>query len=77
MAHFVTECVVLEEVREQFGVTREEGLEEILLFRGRTQKKGREASHCWRRCGEGEEEKLTNKCRDPYWNSAVTNGEII
>ena len=42
VAHFVTECVVLEGVREQFGVTRdcrEEVLEEILLFRGRTQEK--------------------------------------
>ena len=35
----VTECVVLEGVREQFGVTWEEVLEEILLFRGRTQEK--------------------------------------
>ena len=39
VVHFVTECVVLERVREQFGVTREEVLEEILLFRGRTQEK--------------------------------------
>ena len=39
VAHFVTECVVLEGVREQFGVTRKEVLEEILLFRGRTQVK--------------------------------------
>ena len=39
VAHFVTECMVLEGVREQFGVTREEVLEEILLFRGRTQEK--------------------------------------
>ena len=42
VAHFVTECVVLEGVREQFGVTldgREEVLEEILLFRGRTHEK--------------------------------------
>ena len=39
MAHFVTECVVLEGVREWFGVTREEVLEEILLFRGRTEEK--------------------------------------
>ena len=36
---FVTECVVLEVVREQFRVTQEEVLEEILLFRGRTQEK--------------------------------------
>ena len=31
--------MVLEGVREQFGVTREEVLEEILLFRGRTREK--------------------------------------
>ena len=37
VAHFVTECVVLEGVKEQFGVTREEVLEEILLFRERTE----------------------------------------
>ena len=36
---FVTECVVLEGVREQFEVTREEVLEEILLFRGRSHEK--------------------------------------
>ena len=35
LAHFITECVVLEGVREQFGVT----WEEILLFRGRTHEK--------------------------------------
>ena len=41
VAHFVTECVVLEGVREQFGVTQgqEEVLKEILLFRGRTHEK--------------------------------------
>ena len=39
VAYFVTECMVLEGVREQFGVTREEVLEEILLFRGRTHEK--------------------------------------
>ena len=39
VAHFVTECVVLYRVREQFGVTGEEVLEEILLFRVRTEEK--------------------------------------
>ena len=39
VANFVTEYMVLEGVREQFGVTWEEVLEEILLFRGRTQEK--------------------------------------
>ena len=39
VANFVTECVVLEGVREQFGVTREEALEEILLFREKTEEK--------------------------------------
>ena len=39
VAHFVTKCVVLEGVRERFGVTREDVLEEILLLRGRTQEK--------------------------------------
>ena len=39
VAHFVTECVVLEGVRERFRVTREEVLEELLFFRGRTQEK--------------------------------------
>ena len=39
VALFVTECVVLEGVREQFGVTQDEVLEEILLFRRRTQEK--------------------------------------
>ena len=38
VAHFVTECVVLEGLREQFGVIQEE-VEKILLFRGRTQEK--------------------------------------
>ena len=39
VVHFVTECVVLEGVREQFEVTWEEVLEEILLFRGRSHEK--------------------------------------
>ena len=39
VAHFVTDCVVLEGVREQFGVTREEALEEMLLFREETEEK--------------------------------------
>ena len=39
VAQIVTECVVLEGVNEQFGVTREKGLEEILLFRDKTEKK--------------------------------------
>ena len=39
VAPFVIECVVLEGVRVQFGVTREEVLEEILLFRGKTHEK--------------------------------------
>ena len=37
--HFITECVVLEDVREQFGVYREDALEEILLFREKTEEK--------------------------------------
>ena len=32
VAHFVTECAVLENVRERFRVTREDALKEILLF---------------------------------------------
>ena len=39
VTHFVTKCVVLEGVRERFGVTLEEVLEKILFFRGRTQEK--------------------------------------
>ena len=39
VAYFVTECVVLEGVSERFEVTWEDVLEEILLFRGRTQDK--------------------------------------
>ena len=39
VAHFVNECVVLEGVREEFGVTRYEALEEILLFRKKTEEK--------------------------------------
>ena len=39
VAHFVTEYVVLEGVREQFGITQEEALEEILLFRENTVEK--------------------------------------
>ena len=39
VAHFVTECPVLKEVRERFGITREEALEEILLFRKKTEEK--------------------------------------
>ena len=35
VAHFVTECMVLEGVREQFGVTQEE----ILLYREKTEEK--------------------------------------
>ena len=37
--HRVRGAGSLEGVREQFGVTREEVLEEILLFRGRTHQK--------------------------------------
>ena len=36
VAHFVTDYVVLEGVREQFGITWEEAFEEILLFRENT-----------------------------------------
>ena len=64
VAHFVTECVVLEGAREQFGVTRDEVLEEMCSSEGGHMRRWREASHCWRRCGEGEEEKWTDKCRD-------------
>ena len=39
VAHFVTECAVLEEVRERIGVTREDALEEILLYRKKTEEK--------------------------------------
>ena len=39
VAHFVTERMVLEEVREQFVVTHGQALEEILLFRGKTEEK--------------------------------------
>ena len=39
VAHFVNECTILEEVRERFGVTQEEVLEKILLFRERTEEK--------------------------------------
>ena len=53
VAHFVTEYVVLEGVREQFGVTQEEVLEEILLFRGRTHEKAERSiallEEMWRR----------------------------
>ena len=45
VAHFVTECVVLEGVREQFGVTREEVLEV-----------GGDIAHQREDTGEGEEE---------------------
>ena len=46
VAHFVTECVVLEGVREQFGVTRKEVLEKILLSEGGHRRRWREASCC-------------------------------
>ena len=39
VAHFVTECGVLEEMREQFGVIQEEALEVILLFTEKTEEK--------------------------------------
>ena len=39
VAHFFTECAVLENVRKRFGVTREDALEEILLFREKTEEK--------------------------------------
>ena len=32
-------CAVLEDVRERFGVTREDALEEILLFKEKTEEK--------------------------------------
>ena len=40
--HFITECAGLEEVRERFGVIREDALEETLLFSEseRKQKRG-------------------------------------
>ena len=54
VAHFVTECAVLEGVSEQFGVIREEVLlEEILLFRERTEEKVKRSivllEEMWRR----------------------------
>ena len=71
LAHFVTECVVLKGVREQFGVTREEVLEEILLFRGRTREKVERSiallEEIWRR-----RRKWTDKCRDRHISSAGT-----
>ena len=36
LAHFVTECEVLDGVRRRFGVGRGDPLEEVLLFGGRT-----------------------------------------
>ena len=35
LAHFVTECEVLDGVRRRFGVGRGDPLEEVLLLRGR------------------------------------------
>ena len=53
VAHFVTECVVLEWVRDQFGVAREEVLEEILLLGEITEKKVKRSivllEEMWRR----------------------------
>ena len=39
VAHFVIGCMVLEDVMEQFAVTCEDVLEEILLFREKTEEK--------------------------------------
>ena len=36
VTYFVTGCLVLEVVREWFGVTRMDALEEMLLFRRKT-----------------------------------------
>ena len=68
VANFVTECMVLEGVWEQFGVTWEEALEEILLFRETTEEK----VEVHRVVGGGEEEKWTNKCKVLHINSAGT-----
>ena len=71
VAHFVTECVVLEGVREQFGVAREEVLE-ILLFTGRTQEKVERSiallEEMWRR----REMDRPGKCRDLHISSVGT-----
>ena len=45
VTHFVTACVVLEGVREQFGVTREEELEEILQVQRKNRNEGGEEHH--------------------------------
>ena len=39
VAHFVTKCEVLEDVIQWFRVTRNDALEEILLFREKTEDK--------------------------------------
>ena len=74
VAHFVTECVVLEGgqwVREQFGVTREEALGRYCSSERRQKRRWRGASRCWI-CGGGEEEKWIDKCRDMHVSSAGT-----
>ena len=60
MVHFVTECVVLEGVREQFGATREEVLEEILLFRKRIEEKVERSIALLEEIRRMEEEKKRN-----------------
>ena len=58
VSHFVTEFVVLKMVREQFGVTREEVLEEKLLSKYCYRGVGGEEHHVVR--GDVEEEKKKN-----------------
>ena len=41
---------------------------------GGHRRRWREALHCWRRRGEGKEEKWTNKCRDLHISSVGTLG---
>ena len=72
VAHFVTKCMALVGMREQFGVTRRKCWRRYCSSEGGHRRRWREASRCWRRCGEGEEEKWTDKCRDLHISSVGT-----
>ena len=70
VAHFVTECAMLEEVRERFKESRRKCWRKYCCSERTQKRKWRGASHCSRRCGGGEEEKWIDKCWDLHISSA-------